>query len=277
MDYNLWLEEGIEDFQRAKKLIELNDIKAAYFFLQQAVEKILKALLLKKSIFIKSHDISLLYDYISKEYNIFNKKLSKEEIDTLKSLTIHYSASRYPNARIRFRIPKEFYSDVDRARRVLSIVEKVVKLANDVVKRDPKFGVDERGINIDEVISRYIKRIKKLLPISCVIVFGSRARGDWKSWSDIDLVIIVREITIKNYEELFKVLHEPLVEYRLYTINEALESLEKGDPTLLLALFEGIVVYDDGTYSRLKEIFNKLWEIKVLTPGIAYRFTKISE
>ena len=134
-------------------------------------------MLLKKYLFIRSHDISLSYDYVSKEYEAFRILFSIEEIKLLKSLTIHYSATRYPNARIRFRIPEKFYPDVNRVKRVLEIVRKVANISKDLLKRDPKFGINERGNNVDNIISEYVEKIKKYFKIACIIVFGSRARG----------------------------------------------------------------------------------------------------
>lgn len=273
MSYYLWFRESIEDLERARKLVKLNDIKAAYFFLQQAIEKAFKGLLLKKLIFVKSHDISLLYDYISDEYKEF-RNLPEEEVEMIKSLTIHYSASRYPDARIRFKIPEELYGDVNKVKRMIEIVEKILELSKKLLEKDPKFGVDERGISIDEIISKYINRIRKFLNLACVIVFGSRSRGDWKPWSDVDIVVIVHEMNIENFNELFKVLHEPLIEYRIYRADEALQAIREGDPTLLLALFEGIVVYDDGIYNRLRDLFRKLWRVEVLLPNVAYKFIR---
>ena len=55
MSYYLWFRESIESLERARKLVKLNDIKAAFLFLQQAIEKAFKGLLLKKLIFVKSH------------------------------------------------------------------------------------------------------------------------------------------------------------------------------------------------------------------------------
>ena len=67
-----------------------------------------------------------------------------------------------------------------------------------------------------------------------------------------------------------------MIEYRIYTINEALKAIEEGDPTMLIALFEGIVVYNDGSYIKLKNLFKKLWRIEVLKPGTIYKFIRIS-
>jgi len=188
LSYQLWFREGVEDFERARRLVELKDVKAAYFFLHQAVGKIFKALLLKKGEFVRTHDISLLYEYVSRAYDVFGS-LTGEEVDVLRSLTIHYSAAGYPNARMRLGVSEELYSDVGGALRVIGVVAGVIELSGVALRDDPRFGFDVRGLNIDEVVSRYVDRIRGSLDLACVIVFGSRARGDWRAWSDIDIVI----------------------------------------------------------------------------------------
>jgi len=43
-----WFREGVEDLEGAERNASLGDLKAAFFFLHQAVEKLLKALLMKR-------------------------------------------------------------------------------------------------------------------------------------------------------------------------------------------------------------------------------------
>jgi len=88
------------------------------------------------------------------------------------------------------------------------------------------------------------------------------------------VVVVARGLDVVGFGELFKILHEPLIDYRVYTVDEALQAVRDGDPTMLLALFEGVSVYDDGFYSGLKKLFEELWRVEVLQPGVAYRFVK---
>jgi len=176
--YRLWFKEGVEDFKRAEKFIELKDVKATYFFLHQAVEKVFKALLLilKKSVFVRTHDVSMLYDLDSGLYEVFRGP-SGEEVEVLRGLTIHYSAARYPDARARLGVPEELYSDVERVLRVAGVVRKVLELGEKALEDDPRFGFDERGLSVDDLVSKYVNRVKGLLDLACVVVFGLRARG----------------------------------------------------------------------------------------------------
>jgi len=137
-----------------------------------------------------------------------------------------------------------------------------------------RFGFDERGLSVDDLVSKYVDRVEGLLDLACVIVFGSRARGGWKPWSDVDVVVVVRRLDVVGFGELFRILHEPLIDYRVYMVDEAIRAVRDGDPTMLLTLFEGVAVYDGGLCSELRRLFEELWRVEVLQPGVVYRFVK---
>lgn len=59
---------------------------------------------------------------------------------------------------------------------------------------------------IREVADRFVEQVRKLLKtkLSRIILYGSYARGDFKDNSDIDLMILVRDMSeneIRNVEE----------------------------------------------------------------------------
>jgi predicted nucleotidyltransferase len=95
-----------------------------------------------------------------------------------------------------------------------------------------------------------------------VILFGSRARGDFKPWSDYDL-LIVGEFNKSYLDRLGEVL-EVLsctnlpIEPHPYTLDEAIKMLLKGNPLIVDALSEGIVLYETKEFEVLKERFNDL-------------------
>jgi len=91
------------------------------------------------------------------------------------------------------------------------------------------------------------------------------------------VVVVARRLNVTDFGELFKILHEPLIDYRVYTVDGALQAVRGGDPTMLLALFEGVAVYDGGLCGELKKLFEELWRVEVLRPGVAYRFVKRSQ
>lgn len=41
-----------------------------------------------------------------------------------------------------------------------------------------------------EELARVVERLGVKCTVHAVLLFGSRARGDWKPWSDYDLLIV---------------------------------------------------------------------------------------
>jgi predicted nucleotidyltransferase len=108
-----------------------------------------------------------------------------------------------------------------------------------------------------------VKRIVNTLGrVHAVILFGSRARGDWLPWSDYDLLIIAdfREPYLERIKKLLDLLSDiPLpIEPHPYTLEEAISMLKKGNPTIVDALEEGVRLYEGEGFKRLVELFNEL-------------------
>ncbi len=82
-----------------------------------------------------------------------------------------------------------------------------------------------------------------------IILFGSRARGDAREFSDIDLIVVKetdaprRERTVKCREYLPKRLGVD-IDTLVYTPAEIERSLEARNPFIAAAFTDGIVVYD---------------------------------
>ena len=117
----------------------------------------------------------------------------------------------------------------------------------------------------EEVINELRRYIQCLVEhgrrINSVVLFGSRARGDWLIDSDVDLLIIiprsergflerVRDFTICWNSEI-------ALEVFPYTIDEVRRLMNRGSIALYDALDYGIVIYDDGTFGKLREVFRK--------------------
>ncbi len=45
----------------------------------------------------------------------------------------------------------------------------------------------------DPIIEEFTGKVKKLPGVKKVILYGSRARGDFQEWSDYDIVVLVSE------------------------------------------------------------------------------------
>ncbi|MBI2452487.1 HEPN domain-containing protein [Candidatus Pacearchaeota archaeon] len=88
-EYNSWLKQAEKDLDTAKYNIDGRKLEAGAFFLQQAVEKALKALYIKKfARLIKTHDLVLLARELKVPQNL-------EEF--CKKLTPAYQYTRYPD------------------------------------------------------------------------------------------------------------------------------------------------------------------------------------
>ena len=88
-EYNLWLKKAEQDLDTAKYNIEGRKFDAGLFFLQQAAEKSLKALHIKKfRELFKTHDLVILARKLKAPKNIE---------DFCKELTLAYQYTRYPD------------------------------------------------------------------------------------------------------------------------------------------------------------------------------------
>ncbi len=92
--YRDWFEEAIDDFEAAQILLEMGKWSKACFFSHQAVEKALKALLIKKlGVYRHTHSVAALINEISSRIALPNNlaKLASK-------LDRYYIPTRYPSA-----------------------------------------------------------------------------------------------------------------------------------------------------------------------------------
>ena len=111
-------------------------------------------------------------------------------------------------------------------------------------------------------LAAVVERLVRSLNPVAVVLFGSRARGDWGPWSDYDLLIIA-EFEVPYLERIALIL-ETIGDTRLpiephpYTLGEALEMLRRGSPTIVDAIEEGAVLYKGRGFERLLEEYRRL-------------------
>ena len=116
---------------------------------------------------------------------------------------------------------------------------------------------------ISPEIERFVKRIVDYFNGDVtVILFGSRARGDYNRASDYDLIVISRKLSgnfLARTKPLYKLNEEFLpVDVLAYTPAEFLKALENLSPSALDAMREGIVLYDNGFYEVARRHFEEL-------------------
>ena len=141
-------------------------------------------------------------------------------------------------------------------------------------ERGPKLratylGVGEFGEDISGILGRVLKALTQapLVKLRSMVVFGSRARGDWKPWSDTDVVLIVEVKKPLKWGTLWELglpedvivdAHRAYIEPRIFTPEGFRRALSLGSLTALDALEEGVVLYDDGYWREMKELFSKM-------------------
>ncbi len=105
-----------------------------------------------------------------------------------------------------------------------------------------------------------------------VILFGSYAKGTAQTYSDIDILIILnrkfanwtehRDLEIELRKRLYRTIGQ--VSPKTATIEELNIALDKLNPLLLNIMDSGIILYDDGAFTKLKEHFNQIVPDKVV-------------
>jgi len=91
--------------------------------------------------------------------------------------------------------------------------------------------------------------------VKAAVVIGSGARGGWRPHSDIDLVLV-----LGSRRDIRPVLEAPglgTVDPKPYTVREAIDALEKADTTIIEAMEFGVVIHDDGFWSKLRKLYEE--------------------
>ncbi len=124
---------------------------------------------------------------------------------------------------------------------------------------------------IQELISEFSKigRLNKF--IQCIILTGSRSKGDFNIYSDADIIIIGNWAT-KNFldriDELRSYInklniHIP-IDYFCYTPKEIESLIENANPLILDAIDSGICIYNEQFFKKLKSNLNEKIEKKLI-------------
>ena len=111
-------------------------------------------------------------------------------------------------------------------------------------------------MTIKEEISDFISKIKKGFDLTCVILFGSRARGDYTQFSDVDLIIIGK-FSEKFLDRPLKLLAKNNSPYNFeifcYTQLEFDLMFKRGNALILDAIYEGIPLEGRKFFNLYKE------------------------
>ncbi|MGQ4873140.1 MAG: nucleotidyltransferase domain-containing protein [Promethearchaeota archaeon] len=105
-------------------------------------------------------------------------------------------------------------------------------------------------------LKEFIKIIKNKYQLKCVILFGSRARGDYLDYSDIDLIVVGQftEKFINRGLEFYENLKiEKAIDVFCYTPEEFKEMFLRGIVSILDAIDEGICLYGKEFFQEYRQ------------------------
>jgi len=116
---------------------------------------------------------------------------------------------------------------------------------------------------IPEELERFVKRLVDYFRGDVtIILFGSRARGDFNRVSDYDIIVVSRRLKgnpLQRTRPLYELNEEFLdVDMLAYTPSEFLRAMENLSPSVLDAMKEGVVLHDNGFYKTAKRRFEEL-------------------
>ncbi|MEM1742063.1 MAG: nucleotidyltransferase domain-containing protein [Desulfurococcaceae archaeon] len=113
-----------------------------------------------------------------------------------------------------------------------------------------------------EELIKIVEKILSSFKTYAVILFGSRARGDYKPWSDYDILIIAdfRDKYLDRIGNILELIDNTnlTIEPHPYTLKEAIEMLKKGNPIIVDAISEGIILYSREEFKELLKLYEEL-------------------
>jgi HEPN domain-containing protein/predicted nucleotidyltransferase len=192
-----WLEFAKEDLNAARDNLEINYYRISVFLSQQAIEKSLKALIIEEQeILIRTHSLSQLG---------FEANIDDEMITFFRNTSKIYINTRYPDGEHQQIQTKFTISDAQKflecAEKVMALVVKRVnnpiKKSNKLVKEnETSYEISDKNLYNEpdpeaiKLLSESKKIIEQKIRLDKMYLFGSRARGDYKKFSDIDVILV---------------------------------------------------------------------------------------
>lgn len=112
---------------------------------------------------------------------------------------------------------------------------------------------------LEQFVERIVRHFRGDVTI---ILFGSRAKGDFNRASDYDLIVVSKKLKgdpLRKTKVLYQLNEEFLnVDILAYTPSEFIKALENLSPSALDAMENGIVLHDNGFYRIAKRKFEGL-------------------
>jgi uncharacterized protein len=106
----------------------------------------------------------------------------------------------------------------------------------------PKFSRDE----LVSLLNQRSKKLSKILPLVCVVLFGSYAKKRQTAASDIDVLVVYEDPKKENdYSIVWDALNIPMLEPHVFSLSEYAKQIK--DKTWLpnVARREGVPIYGE--------------------------------
>ncbi len=110
-------------------------------------------------------------------------------------------------------------------------------------------------------LNELVREVRRRYKVYAIILFGSRARGDWLPHSDYDILVVAdfEGPLLDRIYELSGFVKGP-IEFHPYTLDEVKDLLKRGVPSIVDALEEGLVLYEDKKFEEVRELFKEMKE-----------------
>ena len=123
-----------------------------------------------------------------------------------------------------------------------------------------------RNRNWRENLKKFVGRVLKNFNDVTIILFGSRARGDYSALSDTDLLVILEHYDLDILKRIYSIAYDvDLIapEIHIFAEDFVLENFEE-NTVLLDAICEGVVLVDNLNIvkllrARLKRMIDEGW------------------
>ena len=179
-----WFEEGKEDLQREHRSLDAEDYSWSCFAAHQAIEKMLKALIIgvRRRTPPRGNDLTELFREAA------DMGLRAAEAD-LSDISRYYMTTRYPNAG--FHRPSRSFTR-PQAERAIQAAEELLDDAERLLTPTPACTAPPK---VEQGIESFLQRLAEAHPNARAYLYGSFARGDWLEDSDVDMVVVSPDFT----------------------------------------------------------------------------------
>jgi len=118
-----------------------------------------------------------------------------------------------------------------------------------------------RNRNWKRNLEKFVDEVLKIFYDVTIVLFGSRARGDYSALSDTDLLVILQNYDLDTLKKIYSIAYcVDLIapEIHIFAKDFVLENFEN-NTVLLDAIYEGIVLVDNlNIVKSLKAKLNKM-------------------